>query len=211
MPFLTPHPLDEEGRCGLCRRGWSGFDAAYSYGSYEGTLRKLVHLLKYDGVRPLAQPLGRLALTALPREGRFDVIVPMPMHWRRRWWRGFNQSRLLAEVISRHTGIPVAGLIRRKRNTPPQARLSRAQRRTNVVGAFAVKRPAKVEKRRILLVDDVITTGATASACARMLKRAGAAYVAVLALARTDRRSPAGEASGAWSGQSLAMGATECV
>jgi ComF family protein len=126
--------------------------------------------------------------SVLPRDERFDFIVPMPLHWWRRWRRGFNQSRLLAEVLSRRTGIAVADLARRVRATSPQAGLSNSGRRRNVATAFAGRNEALLAGRRVLLVDDVFTTGATASACAAALKRAGATRVSVLALARTDRR-----------------------
>ena len=95
MPFVNRFPLDETGRCALCRLGLQGFDAVYSYGSYEGTLRELVHLFKYSGVRPLAGTFGKFLAQALPRETSFDVIVPMPLHWFKQWQRGFNQSDAL--------------------------------------------------------------------------------------------------------------------
>jgi ComF family protein len=180
--------LDDNGQCGLCRRGLTRFDAAFAYGSYEAALREMVHLLKYGGVRTLASPMGAFLTGALPRNQRFDLIVPMPMHWMRRWQRGFNQAELLAAEVSKRTGIRLASPVRRVRSTSPQAGLSRARRRENMSGAFAVARRADVNGKRILLVDDVLTTGATASACAGVLKRAGAKYVAVLALARADRR-----------------------
>jgi ComF family protein len=186
-PFLTPHPLDSEGRCGLCRRGLSGFDAAYSFGAYEGTLRKLIQLFKYGKVSSLAKPLGRMLADALPRERVYDLIVPMPMHWRRRWSRGFNQAELLARVIAGRLNLSVSGAVHRLKATPPQAGLTAAQRRANMSGAFAIRRPDLVRGKRILLVDDVLTTGATAGACARVLKRAGAAKVEVLTVARADR------------------------
>jgi predicted amidophosphoribosyltransferase len=108
-PFQNAFPLDAEGRCAVCRNGLRGFDAAYCYGAYEGTLRALIHLYKYGKVRTLDRPLGQLLLSALPRDEAFDLIAPVPLHWRRRWQRGFNQSELLARVISRHSGLPVAG------------------------------------------------------------------------------------------------------
>ncbi len=187
-PFLNPRPLDEEGRCARCRLGITGYDSAYAYGAYDGALRKLIHVFKYEKVKPLAKPLGRLLSLSLPREQRFDMIVPMPLHWRRLWSRGFNQSELLARVLSKATGVPVAMPIRRRRSTSPQAGLSSAKRRTNVSGAFSLKRGKSVQGLRILLVDDVLTTGATAAACALILKRAGALHVSVIALARVDRR-----------------------
>ena len=187
-PFLNRAPLDESGRCALCRLGLNGFDQVYSFGAYEGVLRKLIHVFKFEGVRTLQRPLGAFLAQALPRESSFDAVVPMPLHWRRRWQRGFNQSDLLAREIARKWSVPVCALVRRRRATAPQAGLTSAQRRKNVEGAFEVKDAARLKGMRLLLVDDVLTTGATASACARALKRAGAAQVTFLALARRDRR-----------------------
>lgn len=181
-------PLDEEGRCALCRRGVRGFDAAYSFGFYEDALRELIQLFKYGRVQTLASPLGRLLALALPSDQSFDMIVPMPLHWRKRWQRGFNQSELLAREISRRTSLPVKRALRRVRNTSAQAGLTNAKRRLNVSGAFRARKLAAVNDQRILLVDDVMTTGATAAAAARALKLAGARHVTLLSLARVDRR-----------------------
>ena len=186
-PFLNRAPLDEQGRCTLCRLGLQGFDAVYTYGSYEGPLRQLVHLFKYGGMRPLAGTFGELLARALPRETSFDVIVPMPLHWLRRWQRGFNQSALLAREIAGRWHTPIADVARRGKRTAPQAGLTNSKRRLNVQGAFQVR--GRLDGQHVLLVDDVLTTGATASACARALKRAGASRVTLLALARTDRRA----------------------
>lgn len=187
-PFQNRYPLDAEGRCALCRAGLRGFDAAYCYGAYEGTLRALIHLFKYAGVRPLARPLGGLLSAALPREEAWDVLVPVPLHWMRRWQRGFNQSELLAREIARRCGLRVVNALGRRRATRSQAGLSNTARRQNVARAFRVRRPAAVAGRRVLLIDDVMTTGATAAACAAALKRAGARRVALLTAARVDRR-----------------------
>jgi ComF family protein len=187
-PFLNPYPLDEQGRCMMCRLGLKGYDTVYTFGSYEGTLRELIHLFKYGSVRPLAKPLGTLAARAIPFEHAFDVVVPMPLHWKKRWARGYNQSELLAREIARRRGVPVKNLVRRVKSTSVQAGLSSSKRRLNVRGAFAMRKGASVKGLRILLVDDVLTTGATASACAAILKRAGARHVAIAAVARTDRR-----------------------
>jgi ComF family protein len=140
-------------------------------------------------VRPLAGPLGELIASAIPRDQQFDLIVPVPLHWRRRWERGFNQSELLAKAVARRYAVPVGRPLRRRRATAAQAGLTHAQRRSNVSGVFLAPRPEKVAGRRILLIDDVMTTGATGAACAAALKRAGARYVALLTLARVDRRS----------------------
>jgi ComF family protein len=151
-------------------------------------LRKLIHLFKYAGMRPLARPLADFLSLALPRDERFDVIVAVPLHWRKQWRRKFNQSELLARAISRRTAIPVCKALKRVRPTSAQAGLSNAARRRNVAAAFQCRLPAAVRGKRILLIDDVMTTGATAAACALALKRAGAVRVALLTVARVDRR-----------------------
>jgi ComF family protein len=190
-PFQNRFPLDEQGRCALCRFGLRGFDAAYCFGAYEGVLRELIHVYKYGKVRTLARPLGDFLSAALARDERYDFVTPVPLHWRRRWERGFNQSELLAREIARRSGIPFAHLLRRVRSTSAQAGLSNTARRRNVSDAFALRRKAAagtLRERRVLLVDDVMTTGSTAAACSRALKSAGAARVALLTVARVDRR-----------------------
>jgi ComF family protein len=188
-PFLNSFPLDLEGRCALCRAGARGFDAAYCFGFYEGPLRELIHLLKYDGMKPLAGPLTGYLWRALPLDEKFDAVVPMPLHWRRRFQRGFNQAAVLAKDVARRRKIPLLNAVRRVRATRSQTGLTNAKRRENVSGAFRARRGWPVEGLRILLVDDVMTTGATASACASVLKRAGAKSVTLLTLARVDRRA----------------------
>jgi ComF family protein len=190
-PFQNRFPLDADGRCGLCRNGLRGFDAAYCYGAYEGVLRDLVHLFKYSGVRTLAGTLGKLLNDALPGDEMFDLIVPVPLHWRKRWQRGFNQSELLGIEISRRTGVPLANVLRRARATSVQAGLSNTARRRNVRAAFQCRSEAdgsRVRGKRVLLIDDVMTTGSTAAACAVALRRAGAAHITLLTAARVDRR-----------------------
>ena len=184
-PFENSFPLDEAGRCGMCRSGLRGFDAAYSFGAYEGVLRNLIHLFKYGKVRTLAGPLSGLLAQAMPRDEVFDATVPVPLFWLRRIKRGFNQSELLARGLARRTGIPVVNALGRVRPTPTQAGLSNSARRSNVSKAF---RARDVRGKRILLIDDVMTTGATAAACALALKQAGARRVALLTVARVDRR-----------------------
>jgi competence protein ComFC len=188
-PFLNAFPLDAEGRCGLCRAGLRGFDAAYCFGSYEGTLRELIHLYKYGRIQTLSQPLADFLASALPLDERFDAVTPVPLHWRKRWQRGFNQSELLARAIARRRGIPMVGALRRARFTPTQAGLSNTERRRNVAAAFEARRAVRrLAGRRVLLIDDVMTTGSTAAACARALRQAGAAKVVLATVARVDRR-----------------------
>lgn len=170
----------------MCRRGMTGYDGASSYGFYEGPLRKLIHLYKYHGMDKLAAPLSDFLVAALPRSRRVDWIVPVPMHWWRKWTRGYNQAELLARELSRRTGIPMVAAMRRRRGTPPQAGLSDKERRQNLRGAFTVTESPR--NRHVLLIDNVLTTGATASACGAALKQAGASAVQVLTVARVDRR-----------------------
>jgi ComF family protein len=191
---LNAFPLDLEGRCALCRSGLRGFDAAYCFGSYEGTLRELIHLYKYGRIRTLSQPLSDLLAAALPLDERFDAVTPVPLHWRRQWHRGFNQSELLARAIAHRRGIPVIRALRRAQPTRTQAGLSNTERRRNVAAAFRCGRDArKIAGQRILLIDDVMTTGATAASCARTLKQGGASRVVLLTVARVDRRLEAGK------------------
>jgi len=187
-PFRNAFPLDAEGRCALCRGGLRGFDAAYCFGAYEGALRELIHLYKYGRIKPLAHALGSLLARALPLDEPFDAVVPVPLHWKRQWQRGFNQSELLARLVARRGGVPVRQALRRVKPTRVQAGLSNSARRDNVASAFRVRRGERLAGLRLLLVDDVLTTGSTAAACARTLKRAGARRVAVLTIARVDRR-----------------------
>jgi ComF family protein len=164
------------------------FDAAYSFGSFDDSLQKLVHLFKYGKVESLAQPLSKLMLRALPREVRFDRIIAMPMHWRKRWERGFNQAELLAAPVAERYGMKLATNLRRTRYSQAQAGLNDRERQRNLKDAFSVQRADEIAGKRILLIDNVFTTGATLRAAAEALKQAGAAYIAVLTLARVDRR-----------------------
>ena len=189
LPFEANLPASGGHLCGLCRLAPPAFDVARSFGAYEGDLRRLIHLLKYDGMRPLAKALAAKMAPVAPRVGTVELVVPVPLHRSRRWSREFNQAELLARELSRLVGIPCRpGGLRRVRSTPPQAGLSHRQRRENVRGAFAAADAACIKGRRVLLVDDVMTTGATLDACARVLKAAGARYVGSLTLARAKRR-----------------------
>ena len=195
-PFLSPWFL-VEGLCEQCRGDDSsntikGFDTAYTFGPYEAGLRRMIQLYKYDRIHTLAAPLGRMLVSALPQHEQFDWIVPIPLHWRRQWQRGFNQAELLARVVARHSGVPLTKALLRKKSTQAQAGLSDAQRRTNTEHAFAVveKHRFACKGKHVLLIDDVLTTGATLSAASRVLRRAGARRITVMTVARADRRSP---------------------
>jgi ComF family protein len=188
-PFANAFPLDAQGVCAACREGLRGFDRAASFGFYEGTLRGLIHLYKYKGMKPLARPLAAFLDRAVPIDQAFDAVVAVPLHWRKRWQRGFNQAELLARHVAKRRRVPLLNALKRKRATAIQASLASAGRRRNVAGAFALRRGQAVAGKKILLIDDVMTTGATASACASVLKRAGALSVSLVTLARVDRRA----------------------
>ncbi len=205
VPRLTPPVCDRCGdplpswrvisqqcvRCPRCRRSPSALDRGRAVGPYERTLRRLVHLFKYDRRHTLAAPLGTLMRqhgTDLLADA--DCVVPVPLHPRRRRARGFNQAAELAA----HLGPPVVHALRRTVATPPQTGLPAAQRHGNVRGVFA---PARTRWRArdgalqgtcVVLVDDVATTGATLEACARVLRRCGVGEVRALTLARVVRR-----------------------
>jgi ComF family protein len=192
-------------RCGLCRRIASPFVRAVAYGSYEGSLREMLHLLKYDRVRSAAPVLaGRLA-EAIRRLGpevtdRPLLVIPVPLFAGKRRERGFNQAQTLAEIAVRSFGPNSRmemgpALLRRVRATQSQIGLTRHQRRRNLRGAFAVTAHEEVRGREVLLVDDVMTTGTTAAECARVLRRAGAAAVWVVTVARTLKLEPRLEGS----------------
>jgi predicted amidophosphoribosyltransferase len=142
-PFQNAFPLDASGRCALCRSGLRGFDAAYSFGAYEGVLRELIHLYKYGKVKTLARPLSALLAQALPRDEAFDAVVPVPLYWRRRLQRGFNQAELLARTYPGAPAFPSSKALGRVRPTPAQAGLSNSARRQNVAGVPRAKRPGK--------------------------------------------------------------------
>jgi ComF family protein len=176
--------------CGACRLHPRGpLSRIAAAGEYRAGLRELIHLYKYSRYQFLADELGTLLLEQGRAAGIFDGVnrvVPIPLHWTRARWRGFNQARELARRCALQTGLELlpAGDFVRRRKTTPQVRLNAAGRAENMRGAFAVRRPARIEGACLLLVDDVLTTGATAHECARALRRAGAAEVRTLVIGR---------------------------
>lgn len=181
--------------CDACRREPPPYGWARAVAAYRDGMRAAIHALKYRGRVAVGRPLAALLAEAgarrlplapdgAPRDV-LDAIVPMPLHGARLAERGFNQAELLAAACAGRWGLPlVSRALVRTRATRPQTELDEAARRANVAGAFTVARPREVAGRRVLLVDDVLTTGATVGAAARALREGGAAAVGVLVLAR---------------------------
>jgi len=155
---------------------------------YDDVARKLVHALKYGDRLDLAPTMGRwMARAGGELLADADALVPVPLHWRRQWARRFNQAALLAQIIARTNGRVVAhGALKRVKATPQQVGLDKSERAHNVQGAFRVPAAgrAEVAGRKLLLIDDVLTSGATIDACTRALLRVGATSVDVLVFAR---------------------------
>ncbi len=178
-------------RCGVCTLMPPHFDAARAHFLYEGAIRELIHTFKYNRNTPLRYPLALLTLEGMRRvlqDYDLNIIVPVPLHRLRLRQRSFNQAVLLGRVLSRDLGMPmVPDALVRTRATEPQIELSAAERRVNVKGAFAVKGAERIKGRKILLLDDVMTTGSTMDECAKELKKAGASVVIAVTIARTAR------------------------
>ena len=179
-----------QGRCGHCQDLQLEYDGVIRVGSYEATLRSMILNLKFsektEWVAPLAAMLRKAMTTGCPT-GRIDMLVPVPLHWRRRIRRGFNQSHLLAQKL-KLPQIPVSTDLARIRHTKQQWDLNSAQRRRNVKGAFAVREGHSFTAKTVALIDDITTSGATLEECAKTLKQAGAQKVisVVLATAHHD-------------------------
>ncbi len=180
-----------DGLCGECRIAEPPFARALAYGSYEGGLRELIHLLKYERVHPAASLLGRMlgeVIQELGADFRTALVVPVPLHPTKLRQRGFNQAEEIARTAlkSLHSDrLQLArSLLERGRPTVSQTGLTISQRSENIRGAFHVQPSEKLDGADVVLVDDVFTTGTTASECARVLRRAGAARVFVATVAR---------------------------
>ena len=177
------------GRCGNCSGQPLAITRARAIGEYEGTLRDIIHALKYSGRISLARPLAeQMRQRGKDLLAEVDYAIPVPLHWRREYQRGFNQSR----EIARYLGPPVVEALRRCRVTRAQVELAADHRRANVAGAFALRKgwfsyPA-IRGTKVLLVDDVCTTGATLDSCAYALRDAGASEVYALTAARVVTR-----------------------
>jgi len=186
IPFSSR--AGEDHFCSACLTEKRHFRKARAVGVYQGTLMEAIHGLKYGGKTALSKPLGDLAKDTFCQfwnAGSIDLLLPVPLHIKRLRQRGFNQACLVNKKWAAREGILFdAFALSRSRWTEPQTSLARAERHKNVRGAFCLRHPDKVKDQRILLVDDVFTTGATVNECARVLMKAGARWVDVLTLAR---------------------------
>ena len=174
------------GICGICREKQFCFSKARASGIYDGSVRECIHFFKYKKKTYLLNTLFEVFL--LPNSLDFlscDLIVPVPLHWIREYSRGFNQAELIGKKISKRFNIPLSKTsLKRTKATPSQTGLSLKERTKNIKGAFSVRNEQKLNGKRILLVDDVMTTGATVNECSRVLLQAGAREILVYTLAR---------------------------
>jgi ComF family protein len=184
---------DLRGGCAVCRDRSLGFDAALALGPYNGDIQDLCLRIKHESNAWLAPWLSDLfvearhdAISRMPRDA---WIVPVPLHWWRRWRRGYNQAEALAHGLARRLRMPVRQLLRRQVATEQLARKGPTERAEVMHGAFRARRSRQLVGRTVLLVDDVLTTGATCGDAARALKKAGAAWVIVVVIARTERQT----------------------
>jgi len=180
--------ISEPFTCANCAHRTMHFDAAVAAYRGRGVVRQIIHEFKYGRQIHLQHLVARWLCSALDDErlrGRkFDVIIPVPLHASRQRERGFNQAKLIAQLLSVDSSIPAKPLLKRVRYTTTQTALDRAERMENLHNAFRLRKKADVRALRVLLVDDVLTTGSTLSECARVLKRAGVLSVHAVTAAR---------------------------
>ena len=194
QPWTEGGDVDgDESVCRECRERGFAFDAARSFGIYDGTLARAIVLMKYERIEPLGGWFAKRLLEAARRlPGQFvaDVIVPVPLHRARQKERGFNQVDLFGKPLARKLGLPYRPvLLKRERPRPEKHLLHFEERWEAVRGAFVIREGGRVDNLRILLLDDVMTSGATLDACSRALRGAGAKSVAGLTIARAVRRA----------------------
>lgn len=209
----TRVPRQDQGPCPYCPPPEAPYRGILAATPYRSEAARCIHLFKYDRRLEMGEMLGRMLVARLSEpvrllEDRVEWIVPVPLHWRRRRWRGFNQAAILAAALSRATRIPLnQEILRRIRATRMQVRVPAHRRAENVRGAFALTRKAPTPLPGILLVDDVVTGAHTVAECATVLRRAGAPEIWVACFARAGRNDPAVDPLEApeWGGRENAM------
>jgi ComF family protein len=190
QPFAAPPDgiASASHRCGRCLLHPPAYARARAVGLYQGRLREIIHVMKYQRVYGLVRPLADLLQAQFAfhwGDQRFDALIPVPLHPSKLRQREFDQALALARHMSKQVQIPVwAEMLIRHRRTASQVGLQASERRRNVRGAFRLQQPQACKGRTLLLIDDVYTTGATLQECARLLQRAGAAWIGAYTLAR---------------------------
>jgi ComF family protein len=193
-PFASSVALEAQDvpLCHICRRSLYDFDVARSYGPYNTTMAGAIMLLKYQEVTPLAAWFAELVRETFERNREIclcDVVVPVPAHAARLRERGYNHAEVIAKPLARSLGLPCRSyLLVRSRPRPDKLRLTMRERWRSVRGAYTIRQGLRVDNLRVLLIDDVLTTGATLDACSRALRKAGAAKVVALTVARAIPR-----------------------
>lgn len=191
-PYCKSFIEEEDTECSFCKSAGEFSEdhkilLVRSLGRFDEYYKELIHRFKYGKKIPLGKRLGRRLGETINDDSIFlksDFLIPVPLHKSRYRERGFNQSEIIAEEISKATGLPfLKDMLKRKKNTKDQTNLSPQEREKNVRGAFVVTEPEMINGKKIILVDDVITTGATLSECARMLKQAGAEKILGMTIA----------------------------
>ncbi len=176
--------------CGICRiQPNKNFKITIAAAEYQGLMKRLIHLYKYERQEFLSNLFARIIAEQIIKKNvteSLDILVPIPLHWTRKRWRGFNQAREICRSISPLINVPVIpeSAFQRVRKTTPQVQLNAASRTSNIRGAFDVRKTKYIKNKNIALVDDVYTTGATSGECSRMLLRSGAKSVSLLIIAR---------------------------
>lgn len=190
LPMPAGVSMDRD-ECSWCTRGSYKFAVCRSAAGYDGPVKKAVVRFKYGRVKSLAEPLARLMIDFAEGQPHLfedmrgaDAIVPVPIHWRRYVVRRFNQASRIAGPVSIFFGLPVVNALRRTRFNRPQASLNLKERMENVKGAFALRKSIGIEGKKVILIDDVMTSGSTVAECSKVLKKGGAKAVYVFTACR---------------------------
>ena len=195
IPF--PAEEDNDHLCGQCLTEERPYALARSVGRYEGALLTAIHKFKYHGKTGIGKALGNIMAdfaSGIWEMGTFDLIIPVPLHIKKLRERGFNQAVIMARELSKRFAVPLDfSSLKRVKFTPPQVGMGRKERSLNVKGAFSAVKPRNISGKKILLIDDVYTTGSTLMECSRVLIGAHAGAVAILTMARATGEHPAAE------------------